>query len=405
MQQTITEQANVAEDGIIRLRAEQRKPHFTPPEYTMKDIYDAIPPHCLKSNTLLSLAYIAWDFVQCFALIGLATFIPQIPTASLRFCAWAIYAFVQGLCFTGLWEIAHESGHGALSPHKWVNSAIGMITHSLLLVPFHSWKLTHAQHHKSTNNLERDIAFVPDVKEVYLEKKQERAEGKLTHFFEMVEDTPIATMAFLFFHQLIAWPLYLTINNRAIPRIAATPWYKGSHFYTGGDGPNFKPQNGREILISDLGIGAMATLLYASVQYFGGWNVALIYLFPWLWTNHWILTITYLQHTDLSLPYYPTKTWSFLRGAASTIDRDFGWIGRHLIHGAIECHVVHHHCSRIPFYHAAEASQAIRKVMGTHYQSDFETSYMWAFWKVHRDCVHVEEKDKESEVYFFSKKD
>jgi len=120
-------------------------------------------------------------------------------------------------------------------------------------------------------------------------------------------------------------------------------------------------------------------------------------------TGHLAVTITYLQHTDISIPYYPSKTWSFLRGAASTVDRDFGFIGRHIFHGAIETHVVHHHSSRIPFYHAAEASLAIRKVMGTHYQSDFKTPYMWAFWKVHRQCWFVEEKDLGSEIYFFQK--
>jgi len=282
MQQPTAEKTAVVIDDV------KTSPSFTPPEYTMKDIYDAIPPHCLKSNTLLSLAYVLKDFVYVFTLMGLATFIPQLRDQNLRFAAWSLYAFVQGLCFTGLWEIAHESGHGALSKYKWVNSAIGMLVHSLLLVPFHSWKLTHAQHHKSTNNLDRDIAFVPDLKTDYMAKKESRPDSTLTHALEMVEDTPFVTLVVLFFHQLIAWPLYLTINNFALPRMAASPWYKRSHFYTGGDGPNFKPQNGRDILISDLGIAAMAIVLWANVQYFGGWNAALFYLFPWLWTNHWI---------------------------------------------------------------------------------------------------------------------
>jgi omega-6 fatty acid desaturase (delta-12 desaturase) len=118
-----------------------------------------------------------------------------------------------------------------------------------------------------------------------------------------------------------------------------------------------------------------------------------------------IVTITYLQHTDTALPYYSSKTWSFLRGAASTVDRDFGFIGRHIFHGAIETHVLHHHSSRIPFYHAAEASRAIRSVMGTHYQSDFKTPYLWAFWKNYRQCQFVEEKDANSDVFFFAKSD
>jgi len=147
----------------------------------------------------------------------------------------------------------------------------------------------------------------------------------------------------------------------------------------------------------------MAFALWVCVECFGGRNVVLFYLLPYLWTNHWILTITFLQHTDFSIPYYPSKTWSFLRGAASTVDRDFGFIGRHFFHGAIETHVVHHHSSGIPFYHAAEASSAIRKVMGIHYQSDFETPYLWALWKNYTECRYVEEVDPGSDIYFFSK--
>jgi omega-6 fatty acid desaturase (delta-12 desaturase) len=93
-----------------------------------------------------------------------------------------------------------------------------------------------------------------------------------------------------------------------------------------------------------------------------------------------------------------------LRGAASAVDRDFGFIGRHLFHGAIETHVLHHHASKIPFYHASEASAAIRGVMGSHYSSDFETNYLWAFWKNRRQCRFVEEVgDEGSGIYFFKK--
>jgi len=115
-----------------------------------------------------------------------------------------------------------------------------------------------------------------------------------------------------------------------------------------------------------------------------------------------IVIITFLQHTDLSIPYYPSTSWNFLRGAASTVDRDFGFIGRVIIHGAIENHVVHHHSSRIPFYHAAEATAAIRKVMGVHYQKD-KTPYVWAFWKNFRQCRYVEETAPGSKVFFFKK--
>ncbi|KAF8861182.1 hypothetical protein BDZ45DRAFT_587299 [Acephala macrosclerotiorum] len=371
---------------------------FVPPEYTMKEIYDNIPAHCLQPNTWLSLFYILRDYFFVLILVSIATQIPNVPYPYLRSTAWFAYAFVQGLVFTGLWELAHECGHGALSKSKAFNNTCGLIIHSILLVPYYSWKITHSTHHKTTNNLDKDIAFVPTIKEAYQADRETHSKA-----WDYIEDMPIIAIIHLFFHQIIAWPIYLTINNFALERMAKVPWWKRSHFYVGGDGPNFRPESTREILISDLGIGAMVLVLWGLVRVFGAWNVMLFYGFPWMWTNHWILTITYLQHTDTSIPYYPNKTWTFLRGAASTVDRDFGFIGRVIFHGAIETHVMHHHVSRIPFYHATEATAAVRKVMGSHYKYDFKTPYMWAFWRNHRECVYVEETQKNSQIYFFAK--
>lgn len=84
----------------------------------------------------------------------------------------------------------------------------------------------------------------------------------------------------------------------------------------------------------------------------------------------WAVAITYLQHTDPSLPHYEADSWNFTRGAAATIDREFGFIGRNLLHGIIETHVLHHYISTIPFYHADEATEAIKPIMGKHYRSD-----------------------------------
>jgi omega-6 fatty acid desaturase (delta-12 desaturase) len=292
-------------------------PAFTPPEYTMKDIYDSIPPHCLHSNTLLSLCYVLRDFTFVSILIALATQIHHIRHPYLNFIAWATYSCLQGLVFTGLWEIAHESGHGALSKHKWVNNAIGMVVHSLLLVPFYSWRLTHAHHHKSTNNLERDIAFVPDTKEDWMAARKSRN----SHFpaWELVEDTPIVALITLFFHQLIAWPIYLTINNFALPRMRVVPWYKRSHFYFGGDGPNFKPANRQDILISDLGIATMACLLWVSVDYFGAKKVALFYVLPYLQTNHWIRKLSLNTQILYGLTHNSHDNFSPAHGCLNTV--------------------------------------------------------------------------------------
>jgi hypothetical protein len=77
--------------------------------------------------------------------------------------------------------------------------------------------------------------------------------------------------------------------------------------------------------------------------------------------------ITYLHHTHPSVPKYSAESWTFLRGATATIDRDFGIIGTHFFHHISSDHVTHHLFSRIPHYYGPVASKAIVPLLGKHY--------------------------------------
>lgn len=110
---------------------------------------------------------------------------------------------------------------------------------------------------------------------------------------------------------------------------------------------------------------------------------------PYLWVNHWLVFITYLQHTDPTLPHYDHEEWNFARGAAATIDREFPFIGPYIFHDIIETHVLHHFVSRIPFYNARPASEAIKKVLGKHYRHD-DSNIILSLYKVARSCQFVE---------------
>jgi omega-6 fatty acid desaturase (delta-12 desaturase) len=52
---------------------------------------------------------------------------------------WPMYWFWQGAFATGIWVISHECGHGAFSDSPAVNDGVGLVFHSLLLVPYFSW--------------------------------------------------------------------------------------------------------------------------------------------------------------------------------------------------------------------------------------------------------------------------
>lgn len=45
---------------------------------------------------------------------------------------------------TGVWVIAHECGHQAFSKYQWLNDSVGLVLHTALLVPYFSWRITHA---------------------------------------------------------------------------------------------------------------------------------------------------------------------------------------------------------------------------------------------------------------------
>jgi len=88
--------------------------------------------------------------------------------------------------------------------------------------------------------------------------------------------------------------------------------------------------------------------------------------------NHWIVLITFLQHTDPLLPHYRSGEFTFPRGALATYDRNLlgnlgpvmAWLAATLTHGISETHVAHHVHSKIPHYHAWEATDALRVRLG-----------------------------------------
>jgi omega-6 fatty acid desaturase (delta-12 desaturase) len=214
----------------------------------------------------------------------------------------------------------------------------------------------------------------------------------MIEFAELAEDSPIATLWHCFVHQAFGWPGYLLFNltgqdnkGKAFPHI--------SHFWYGSDSVFWKKEQVGQILLSDIGVAGMIGLLVVAGQIFGSWNVIVLWGVPWLWVNNWIVAITFLQHTDVSLPHYNNNTFTFPRGATATIDRDLGFIDTHLFHDIIGTHVCHHLVSTIPFYHAGEASVHIRKIMGVHYKADVKTPFWTAFWRNQRACKFVEESE------------
>ncbi|KAI3392604.1 hypothetical protein diail_5478 [Diaporthe ilicicola] len=374
---------------------------FEVPDYTIKDIRDAIPKHCFERDGVRGMGYVLRDMAclaSTFYLFHNFVTPEYIPSYPLRFALWGLYTVMQGLFGTGLWVLAHECGHQAFSPSKLYNNIVGWVLHSALLVPYYSWQMSHSKHHKATGHLERDMVFVPRTRE-----QQASRLGKMIHeLSELTEETPIYTLLLLIGQQLIGWPNYLMTNvtGHNYHERQREGRGKGKHNGFGGGVNHFDPRtplfenkDAHLVVLSDIGVGLTMTALYFLVQKFGFTNMLVWYFIPYLWVNHWLVAITFLQHTDPSLPHYTGEEWTFVKGAAATIDREFGFVGRHLLHGIIETHVLHHYVSTIPFYNADEATEAIKPVMGRHYRADVvdgPIGFIKAMYKSARMCQWVE---------------
>jgi bifunctional Delta-12/omega-3 fatty acid desaturase len=275
----------------------------------------AIPAHCFQPSAWRSLAYVARDLSMAGALVWAAlTYIPQIPDPTARIACWGVYGFLQGLVGVGIWILAHECGHGAFSLHRRLNAIVGWALHSLLMVPFFSWKFSHARHHRFTGHMKKDMAFVPR------ERPQSPPSPRLLFGLidmELLEDTPIYSLVSLIAHQLGGWQAYLLLNvsaGRESLQNKQAKWWRLSHFdpFSGV----FRPSEALYIALSDLGLALTATGIYYGAQAVGWDTMFLLYAVPYFWVHHWLGKripliaagcgeLTHCSGHHLSPPYAP----------------------------------------------------------------------------------------------------
>lgn len=204
-----TTPALISPQGIThRYPAPKPLPLERPP-FKFSDLQKAVPRHCFKRSLATSATHLATDLVMVAAFGYLATFISNgaVP-AWAGWLLWPLYWFVQGTQMTGVWVIAHECGHQAFSESKTINDFVGLICHSALLVPYHSWRITHAKHHGNTGSCANDEVFCPKVRTQY--GKSPTAEEDIA---EMVQEAPVVQLFWIVFMLTLGWmPGYLCFN-------------------------------------------------------------------------------------------------------------------------------------------------------------------------------------------------
>lgn len=269
---------------------------FQMPDYTIKQIRDAIPAHCFQRSGARGLAYVARDIASLaatFYIFHNYVTPENIPSTPIRAVLWGVYTFVQGLFGTGLWVLAHECGHQSFSPSKVLNDTVGWICHSALLVPYFSWKISHGKHHKATGHIERDMVFVPKTREVYASRY-----GYYAHeLSELMEETPIYTAGHMIAQQLAGWLLYISFNVTGHNNHERQPEGRGKGKKNGPGGgvnhfnlssPLYEAKDAKLILLSDLGLAITLGVLFLIGKNYGMANLAVWYIIPYLWVNHWL---------------------------------------------------------------------------------------------------------------------
>nr|AAR23815.1 delta 12 fatty acid epoxygenase [Stokesia laevis] len=363
---------------------DERAP-IDPAPFSLSDLKKAIPAHCFRRSAVWSSCYVVQDLIITFLLYTVAnTYIPHLPPP-LVYLAWPVYWFCQSCILTGLWVLGHECGHHAFSEYQWIDNAVGFVLHSALLTPYFSWKYSHRKHHANTNSLENEEVYIP------------RTQSQLRTYstYEFLDNTP-GRILILVIMLTLGFPLYLLTN------VSGKKYDRFTNHFDPLS-PIFTERERIQVALSDLGIVAVFYGLKFLVQTKGfGW-VMCMYGVPVIGLNSFIIVITYLHHTHLSSPHYDSTEWNWIKGALTTIDRDFGLLNR-VFHDVTHTHVLHHLFPYIPHYHAKEASEAIKPILGDYRMID-RTPFFKAMWREAKECIYIEQDadSKHKGTYWYHK--
>ncbi|XP_041358132.1 delta(12) fatty acid desaturase FAD2-like [Gigantopelta aegis] len=312
---TLVEDTNV--DSLSKVKLPRKLPSII-------EIKKRLPSHCFDRQTSTSMYYMIRDFVQVIAAYYVGEFLWNNLSPAVLVVVAPVFVFVQGTFFTSLFVIGHDCGHRSFSNYRLLDDMVGNVTHTFLMTPFYTWKLTHSHHHKNTGNIDRDEVFYP------VRRKYDTG-GKVLPGFGLG----------------IGWFGYLITGYK--PRNVP-------HF------DPFQPMYRKHVvacLVSLVSMAIWGTCLYRYAVTVGCAKFCYHYFGPLFVFATYTVVITFLHHHDDDIPWYSDHLWDNVRGQLSSIDRDYG-IVHYVIH-SIGTHQVHHLFPKMPHYHLEEATQVFRK--------------------------------------------
>jgi len=356
---------------------------------TKKEIRDSIPPHCFEHSYVSAFGHVIRDtlVVATFALLA-GSLLKTHNLSAVDYLGWHMYAFFQGAALTGWWVLAHECGHGGFSASQLVNDCVGLVLHSVLLVPYFAWQYSHAKHHSKTNHLQDGETHNPNT-------AAEMKEAGYVTLCEAIGEEGFAGFQ-LFTHLVVGWPAYLATNATGARRL-----YTGAPFKEGETLDHFRPMSSlfppnwrTRIRIGTTAWCVCFAGIMAATAKFGFVPVACFYWGPYMWVNFWLVLYTWLQHTSPDVPHFGDGEWTWVRGALCTIDRPyaelfgfFDWMHHHI--GST--HVCHHLFSNLPAYHAVEATKHLKAYLKSRDLYNYvHEPIVESMWKAAKSCQYVD---------------
>ncbi|KAL2569819.1 hypothetical protein GLYMA_18G202600v4 [Glycine max] len=207
----------------------EKLPEFdpgAPPPFNLADIRAAIPKHCWVKDPWRSMSYVVRDVIAVFGLAAAAAYLNN-------WLVWPLYWAAQGTMFWALFVLGHDCGHGSFSNNSKLNSVVGHLLHSSILVPYHGWRISHRTHHQHHGHAENDESWHP------LPEKLFRSLDTVTRMLRFTAPFP-----------LLAFPVYL---------FSRSPGKTGSHFDPSSD--LFVPNERKDVITSTACWAAMLGLL------------------------------------------------------------------------------------------------------------------------------------------------
>ncbi|XP_045202048.2 uncharacterized protein LOC123555506 [Mercenaria mercenaria] len=291
---------------------------------TLIQIKAVIPTYLFETNLALSLYYVIKDILLMFVLYAALLILESMLPASFMCVIFPVYWYLQGTMLMAVFVLGHDCCHGSFSKYETINDVFGTILHSMVLTPYYPWKISHRNHHKNTGNIDKDEVFYP--------VRERNDNGN--------------NFAFLF-GLGIGWFVYLWrgYHPRNVCHLNPLESMFCNHV------------TGCTLSIASL-IGWVGCLYYYACSV-GLWGLLKYYVIPELVFASWLLTVTFLHHIEEETPWYSDDNWNYVKGALSSVDRDYGW-AHDVIHN-IGTHQIHHLFSRIPHYNLEDATRHFRK--------------------------------------------